>query len=167
VILLVGLTVTLSLVFLAPALGNVLFTSLMYLVALGFPVFFPHCLAHYLVGRLTGVRFDYYSVGKSGVAKLRLPFVSVLGRMLPVLTLKVNRSSLRSVNRERVSAMFKAGAVASMLLPFVAACASIHHLPSTLSLTLVLVATANLLFDLYYSPKAGDFARAKSFYGSG
>ena len=60
--------------------------------------------------------------------------------------------------------MFKAGAVASMLLPFLAACASFGHLTSVLSVVLVLIVAANLSFDLYYSPKAGDFARAKSLY---
>jgi hypothetical protein len=162
-----GLAAALSLLLLAPSLQNILLAFLLYLIALSFLIFFPHCLAHYVVGRLAGIRFDYYRLGRSGLANLNLPLLSSLGSKLPVLTLKVDRGSLHSVNRWRVSAMFSAGAVASMVLPFLAAIASIGHLPWTLSLILISIGAANLLFDLYYSPRAGDLARARSFQGPG
>jgi hypothetical protein len=161
-----GLIVALILLWLAPTLRNPLLAFLLYVIALVFLVFFPHCLAHYAVGRLMAIQFDYYRSGKSGIAKLKLPVVSSLGSKLPVLTLKVDRSSLHSADRLRAAAMFSAGAVASMVFPFIAAASSIGHLPLILSITLALIAAANLLFDLYYSPKAGDLARARAFYRS-
>ena len=163
VIEVVGIIAALSFLLLAPLLRNVLLGFLLYLIALSFLIFFPHCLAHYVVGRLTGIRFDYYCLGKSGIGKLKLPFVRPVGGKLPVLTLKVNRGSIHSGSRLRASAMFSAGAAASMVLPFLAAAASIGQLPLTLSLILILIAAGNLLFDLYYSPRAGDLARARSF----
>ena len=165
IIELAGLIIALSILLLAPVLRNVLLDFLLYLIALSFLIFFPHCLAHYVVGRLGGIRFDYYRLGKSGIAKLKLPFVSLLGSKLPVLTLKVNRRSLHSATRSRASAMFSAGAAASMVLPFLAAAASIGQLPLALTIILFLIAAGNLLFDLYYSPRAGDLARARSFNG--
>jgi hypothetical protein len=58
--------------------------------------------------------------------------------------------------------MFASGAVASMILPFVPAILSFGRLPLSLSVLLLLISVGNLVFDLFYSPKAGDISRAKS-----
>jgi len=162
----IGLIVALTLLLLAPELHNSLHAFFLYLIALGLLVFFPHCLAHYVVGRLTGIKFEYYRLGKSGVAKLKLPAVSFLGSKLPVLALKVDRSSIHQANRIGISAMFSAGALVSMAFPFLAVAASIGNLPLPLSIILMLLAASNLVFDLYYSPRTGDLARATSFHVS-
>lgn len=135
---------------------------LVYLVAWFCLLFFPHGLAHYIVGRLVGIRFQYYYLGRSSVYKLKLPFAHAIASRSVVLTLKVDQRSLRSVGPGSRAVMFSSGAVASMILPFFAAAASLGRLPMNLSLILVLLSIANFAFDLYYSPKAGDFSRAKS-----
>jgi len=122
-------------------------------------VFFPHCLAHYIVGRLVGVRFSHYAIGKSSITKLGLPLVSSFASALPLLTLKIERRSLRSVSHGARAVMFASGATASMILPFLVVVVSFEHLPLALSLALVLISVANLGFDLYYSPRAGDISR--------
>jgi hypothetical protein len=134
---------------------------LLYLIAMGAFVFFPHGLAHYITGRLVGVRFKYYFLAKSAVSKLTLPLFSTLANQLPVLALKIDQASLRSISNGRRAVMFASGAVASMLLPFIVPVASIGHIPIFVSAVLFLVGAANAAFDLYYSPKAGDISRAK------
>lgn len=146
----------------APAVTSPLLAFIAYFLALVCLVFFPHCLAHYAVGRLAGIRFDYYYLTKSGVRKLRIPLAGRIGQKIPVLALKVDPFSLRSVSRDRRVAMFSAGAIASMVLPFISVAASFEYLPTSFTLILFLFALANFAFDLYYSPKAGDLAKAKS-----
>ncbi len=157
-----GVLFGISLIALAPAVTTIPLTFLLYLMAWFCLLFFPHGLAHYFVGVLVGVRFRHYSFGRSSISKLRMRFLGVFASKLVVLTLRVDQASLRSVSPLRRRIMFSSGAVASMVLPFFAAAASIGHLPSALSALLLLISVANLAFDLYYSPKAGDISRAKS-----
>jgi hypothetical protein len=157
-----GILFGLYLIVIVPEVTFVPLKLILYLVAWVCLLFFPHSLTHFVVGRLVGVRFRYYSFGKSSVYKLRIPFLSVIASRSPVLTLKVDRGSLQLVSRSGRIAMFSSGAVASMVFPFFAAFASFRDLPMVLSIFLLLLSTANLLFDSYFSPKAGDISRAIS-----
>lgn len=157
-----GVLFGISLIALAPTVPSMPLAFLLYLMAWSCLLFFPHGLVHFIVGVLVGVRFRGYSFGRSSISKLRMGFLSVFASKLVVLTLRVDQASLRSVSPLRRSMMFSSGAVASMILPFLAAAASIGHLPLALSTLLLLISVANLAFDLYYSPKAGDISRAKS-----
>lgn len=134
---------------------------LLYLIALGCLVFFPHCLAHFVVGRLVGIRFRYYLLGKSSVSRLNLPLLSTLASRVPVLTLKIDRASLNSASRGKRAVVFISGAAASIILPFIVPMVSIGHAPILVSGILFLTALANAAFDLYYSPRAGDISRQK------
>lgn len=158
----VGTIFALYLLIMTELIQNHFLQFLLYLLSLACLVFFPHCLAHYLVGRVVGIRFRYYFLGRSGVARLHLPLVSKLAAALPVLTLKVNSASLASVSHARRAVMFASGAVASMLLPSVPAIVSLGRLSVTQSVLIFLLVGFNVAFDLYYSPKAGDMARACS-----
>jgi hypothetical protein len=157
-----GILFALYLIVMAPEVTIVPLKLILYLAAWGCLLFFPHSLTHYAVGRLVGVRFRYYSFGKSSVYKLKIPFLSMIASMSPVLTLKVDRESLQSVCRGGRIAMFTSGAVASMVFPFFVAFASFRDLPIMFSIFLLLLSAANMLFDFYFSPKAGDISRAIS-----
>lgn len=148
----------------APDINEVSLRFLLYLVAWGSLAFFPHCLTHFIVGRMVGIRFSNYSVGRSAIAKLRIPLVSAIASRAPLLTLKIEKSSLGSSSRGRRAVMFASGAAASMILPFFVAVASFWHLPLHLSLLLFVLSAANLTFDFYYSPKAGDISRIMTPY---
>ncbi len=155
-----GVLFGISLIGLAPAVPVIPLAFLLYLAAWFCLLFFPHGLTHYLVGVLVGVRFRHYSFSKSAVSKLRMRSLRVLASKLVVLTLRVDQASLRSISPLRRSIMFSSGAVASMVLPFLAATASFGHLPLSLSILLLLISVVNLAFDFYYSPRAGDISRA-------
>jgi hypothetical protein len=158
----VGVLFGLYLISFAFDVPSILLRFLVYLVAWGCLLFFPHGLTHYIIGRLVGISFQYYYLGRSSVYKLKLPFVRTLASRAVVLTLKVDQRSLRSASPGSRAVMFCSGAVASMVLPFFAAVTSLGSLPMNLTAILLLLSAANLVFDLYYSPKASDIARAKS-----
>lgn len=157
---LAGTLFGLSLILLAPAMPLMFLSFLSYLIAWFCLEFFPHSLAHYVVGRLVGVRFRCYSLGRSSVFKVAPRFLSVFSSKSMILTLHVDQASLRSLSRLRRSMMFASGAVVSMLLPFLAAMASLGRIPWELSAVLLLISAANFVFDLFFSPKAGDLSRA-------
>ena len=98
-------------------------------------------------------------LGKSSITKLRLPVISAVSSMIPLLTLKIDGGSLRSVSPGARAVMFASGAVVSMILPFLAVVVSIGRLPVIWSAGLFLISVANVCLDLYYSPRAGDLSR--------
>ena len=132
---------------------------LVYLLSWACLVFFPHCLAHFAVGRLVGVRFTHYVLGKSSITKLRLPVISSVSSTIPLLTLKIDSGSLRLVSPSARTVMFASGAIVSMILPFLAVAVPIGHLPVLWSVGLFLVSVANVCLDLCYSPITGDLSR--------
>jgi hypothetical protein len=156
-----GIAVGVYLLVAASSINAVPLRFLVYLISWVCLVFFPHCLAHFAVGRLVGVRFTHYTLGKSSITKLRLPVISSVSSMIPLLTLKIDPGSLWSVSPGARAVMFASGAVVSMILPFLAVVASIGRLPVIWSVGLFIISLANVCFDLYYSPRAGDLSRIK------
>lgn len=154
-----GVAAGVYLLVVAPDISSVPLRFLVYLISWGCMVFFPHCLAHFVTGRLVGVRFNYYLLTRSPVVKLKLPLISTVASTLPILGLRIDRSSLGSVGRGARAVMFASGAAASMIFPFFPVAASIGSLPVILSGVLFVLSAANVLFGLYYSPKLGDISR--------
>jgi hypothetical protein len=134
--------------------------ALLVLVAWFCLWFFSHDLAHHIVGRVVGVRFRYYFLGRSTITKLSLPIVSNLLRVVPVLGLKIDRSSLRSVSPNRARAMYGSGALFSMFLPWVVIPAG-FEVGLLVGILLALLTVANDVFTLYFSPRVGDLHHAR------
>jgi len=154
-----GIAGAIWLIVVAPDINSVLLRFSTYLLSWACLVFFPHCLAHFVTGRLAGVRFTHYLLSKSPMARLEVPIISVVASKIPVLGLKIDQSSLGSVSRGARAVMFVSGAAASMIFPFMVVVASFGRLPAILNGGLLFLSTANVAFDLYYSPRAGDISR--------
>jgi hypothetical protein len=155
-----GLLVGLALIGAAPRIKFFPINALFVLVAWLCFWFFSHDLAHHIVGRIVGVRFRYYFLGRSSITKLSLPIASNLLKVVPVLGLKVDRSSLKSVSPNRARAMYASGALFSMFLPWVVIPTGyMVSLPVGILVTLLTV--GNDVFTLYFSPQAGDLHHAR------
>jgi len=124
-------------------------------------VFGPHCLAHYIVGSLMGVRFKGYFLRRSTIERLGIPLISDIASKVPVLSLQIDHASLAIVSEKAKAATYASGAICSAILPFTVGFASLDEGPTFLSLLVFLCCFGNLLFEFYYSPKAGDFSRIK------
>jgi hypothetical protein len=120
-----------------------------------------HCPAHYAVGTVVGIRFRRIRVGRSTLARALPTSLSPIAKLLPILTLSVDRESMKHIPKSRVAAMYGAGAVASVSA---AVAIALAVTPSGLwtSTLAWAVALAYLAFDLVFSPKSGDFARARA-----
>ena len=155
----VGIMVGLLLLFAAPGVGSLSLGFLFLLGAWFCLWFFPHDLAHHVVGRVLGVGFRYYFLGRSAITKLRLPMISELSSKIPVLGLKIDKHTLESVSPNKARIMYGSGAISSMLLPFlVLPTAYVISIPVGIVFTLLTL--ANSLFTIYFSSHVGDLHRA-------
>lgn len=122
--------------------------------------FFTHDIAHYVVGRIVGIRFSNYYIGLSNIVRLAVipkPF-----RTLPIaLGLKIDRQASRATPRG-YAAMYTAGPLASMLTPLTVPLTMLSTNPSSIAgLLLLAFAAANIIFTAVFSPKAGCLAKAR------
>src|SRR5207249_5826617 len=114
----VGLLVGLTLLVVTPRVKLFPVNALLVLAAWFCFWFFSHDLAHHIIGRIFGVGFRYYFLGRSTITRLSLPIASNLLRMVPVLGLKIDKSSLKSASPNKARAMYASGAISSMFLPW-------------------------------------------------
>ncbi len=121
-----------------------------------------HCPAHYLVGVLVGIRFRRIGFGRTALAKVLPGRFSALAKVLPVLTLSTVKSSLMGVPRSKVALMYAAGTVASVSIALAIATVATTVEPIAYSSVAWVAAFGYLVFDLVFSPKSGDFARARA-----
>jgi hypothetical protein len=159
-----GLLVGIALLIVAPRIRLFPVNALLVLVAWLFLWFFSHDLAHHVVGRIVGVTFRYYFLGRSAIIKLGLAVVSSAMRLVPVLGLKIDKPSLNSISPNRVRAMYASGAVSSMFLPWLAIPAG-YAINLPLGILLTILTLANDAFTLYFSVQVGDLHHARMVRG--
>ena len=159
-----GVLVGIALLIMAPRIRLFPLNVLFILVAWFCFWFFSHDLAHHIVGRIVGVSFRYYFLGRSAITKMRLPIASNLLKAVPVLGLKIDKSSLTPISPNNVRAMYASGAVSSMLLPWVVVPTS-YAISLPVGILLTTLTIANDVFTLYFSPQAGDIHQARMVRG--
>jgi hypothetical protein len=155
-----GLLVGIALLIVAPRIRLFPVNALFVLVAWFCIWFFSHDLAHHIVGRIFGIGFRYYYLGRSAITKLGLPIVSNSMRFVPVLGLKIEKSRLNSLSQNKVRAMYGSGAVSSMLLPWLVVPAA-YAVALPVGILFTLLTLANDLFTLYFSVQVGDLYHAR------
>lgn len=83
--------------------------------------FSVHAPAHWLVGRLAGIRFTHYSIGGATHAAAYPPGMRQLFARLPFFAVHVDKASLRVASPIAQAMMFGAGMTSSVLLCTLAA----------------------------------------------
>lgn len=117
--------------------------------------YFPHTLCHFIVGKLLGVNFSYYFVGRSGLRRL----IKSVGKIpIPVLGIKIDRNSFDKVARWRKRIMFLSGVFASMFLPVL--CLVVPQ-PYPYNIVILLIVFGNIGFTLPTSYLVGDIWKAR------
>ncbi len=121
-----------------------------------------HCPAHYVVGRLVGLRFSNIRLGRTTLVNALPARFKPLARFLPILTLSTDKASLTSVSKSRIRAMYLSGTIASSGSALVIA-AAVTYSGAPLAATLSWVLAAGyFIFDLVFSPRSGDVMRARA-----
>lgn len=123
--------------------------------------FASHCLAHYIVGTLLGIRFSHYFIGLSNLYRLNIGLPQQLKLMLFTLGIKTEGGSFYTASPRAKAAMYAAGAVASIAVPFTTPFYLIYKGVFNEGLLFLLLSLLNTSFSLYFSFKAGDLWKAK------
>jgi hypothetical protein len=155
-----GVLVGLALLLVTPRIRLFPVNALLVLVAWFCLWFFSHDLAHHFVGRILGVTFRYYFLGRSAVIRLGLPVIWELMRVVPVLGLKIDKPILSSIPASRVRAMYASGVVSSMLLPWLAIPVG-FTISLSFGILITLLTLANDVFTLYFTIRVGDLHHAR------
>lgn len=159
-----GVLLGLALLILAPRVKLFPLDVLFILVSWFCLWFFSHDLAHHIVGRMVGVSFRYYFLGRSAITKMSLPIAPNLLRVVPVLGLKIDKSSLNAISPNNVRAMYASGAVSSMLLPWLIVPTG-YAISFLVGILLTLLTVANDVFTLCFSPQVGDLHQVRMVRG--
>jgi hypothetical protein len=120
-----------------------------------------HCPAHYVVGTMLGIRFRAMRFGRTTLAEALPPRFSRVARLIPIITLATDRSSLSRAGGRRAAAMFSSGTVASVLAAFAVAASVTPSGSAYLVIAAWAVAIGYLAFDAVFSPRSGDISRAR------
>ena len=123
--------------------------------------FLVHCPAHYLVGSALGIRFTSIRLGRTTLAKVLPQNLSRVTKLIPILTLSTDKTSLFGVSRHRRAYMYASGTVASAGSALIIATGASQVEPLTYGLLAWILALAYLAFDIVFSPKSGDLMRAR------
>ncbi len=115
-------------------------------------IYFPHCLSHYVVGRLLGIRFRYYYLSRSMLSKAGIPFISKVTSVKAFLTLRLDCKP-RGV---RGFLMYISGPLASMSFPAI----TVFTSTGIVRYVLAVMTIGNAMFSGYYSYKYGCIRKA-------
>ncbi|MCS7121348.1 MAG: hypothetical protein NZ895_01920 [Archaeoglobaceae archaeon] len=120
--------------------------------------YFSHCITHYIVGKIFGIKFLYYFVGKSAILKLNLQIFKFF-KIFPVLGIKVDKDSIKRVSKKRKAIFYSSGAFASMFSPIICL---FFTKDFTSFLILATLTVLNIAFTLIFSSKVGDLYKARN-----
>ncbi|MEM4472549.1 MAG: hypothetical protein QXK03_02885 [Archaeoglobaceae archaeon] len=157
VIEIIGISIAFYFLFLS--LNFVSFKKLLFLL-ISWTCFwyFTHCLAHYVVGKLFGIEFLYYYIGKSAILKLKIPIFKPF-KLIPVLGLKTKPESVKRISKKKVAIFYASGALFSMFSPAITLLFATEFF---VFLFLLILTLSNIFFTLIFSPKIGDFWKVKN-----
>lgn len=80
--------------------------------------FSSHAIAHWLVGRLVGIRFLFYTVGGTGNPEGWPPGLRWIFEHLPFLGVQTEKLSMQSVSPRARALMWSAGVTSSAIIPW-------------------------------------------------
>ena len=158
----VGVTGTLLgfLVLLVPPYPSVPLLSLLLLLAsFGLLTYFSHCLAHFIVGKIIGLKFSYYVFGAS--LKTNSQVIRRLDELLPRLGIRLTSESRKNATHRQRVLVFSSGVITSTLLPLIPVTIGYLTLPNPMRTIPLLLWIAYVIFGAYFSPRFGDLSRIK------
>jgi hypothetical protein len=84
--------------------------------------FFSHAIAHWLVGRSLGIRFQFYSVGGTANPEGWPPGLRWIFEHLPFFGVQTEKCSMQAAKPAARALMWAAGVTSSAVLPTLAVC---------------------------------------------
>jgi hypothetical protein len=128
--------------------------------------FSSHAIAHWLVGRLVGIRFLFYTVGGTGNPEGWPPGIRWIFERLPFLGVQTDRVSMQNVSPGAKALMWSAGVTASAIIPtFAALCAWRSRVPWSGWFVLFALGWALGTVASNWTSGTGDYSKARRALG--
>ena len=128
--------------------------------------FSSHAIAHWLFGRLVGIRFLFYTVGGTGNPQGWPWGVRWVFEHLPFLGVQTDKISMQSVSPGAKALMWSAGVTASAIIPTLAAlCAWLSAVPWSGWFCLFAVGWALGTLASNWTSATGDYSKARRALG--
>jgi hypothetical protein len=124
--------------------------------------FFCHGIAHWLVGRLVGIRFAFYTVGGTGNPEGYPAGVRWVFEHLPFFGVQTEKTSMQKARPRAKAIMWCAGVTSSATVPTLSAvCAWNAHVPGSKLFLMFAVGWAIGTLSSNWRSRTGDFAKAR------
>jgi len=163
IIQIVGMSAALAALALAQSYSKLpVFAALIMIVAWLLAYFFCHGIAHWVAGRLFGIRFAFYTIGGSGNPEGYPDGLRWVFAHLPFFGVQTVKASMQKATAASKAIMWSAGVTSSAAFPtLIAVCAWRARIPgSKLFLVFALFWAIGTLSSNWRS-QTGDYAKAR------
>jgi hypothetical protein len=127
-----------------------------------FLYFFCHGIAHWLIGRLVGIRFAYYTIGGTGNPSAYPAGLRWLFEHLPFFGVQTEKTSMQKASPTAKAIMWSAGVTSSAVLPTLGAiCAWRAGLPGSKPFLIFALIWAIATLASNWTSRTGDFSKAR------
>ena len=128
--------------------------------------FSSHAIAHWLVGRLVGIRFRFYTVGGTGNPEGWPSGIRWIFEHLPFLGVQTDKVSMQNVSPGAKALMWSAGVTASAIVPTSAVlCAWLSRVPWSGWFALFALGWALGTLASNWTSRTGDYSKARRALG--
>ena len=127
---------------------------------------FCHAIAHWLVGRILGIRFLFYTVGGTANPRGWPPGVRWVFTHLPFLGVQTDKVSMHNASPRSRALMWSAGVTSSAIVPLLSAIyARLWGLPGSRPFFFFAVCWALGTLASNWRSRTGDYAKARRALG--
>jgi hypothetical protein len=126
-----------------------------------------HAIAHWLVGRLLGIRFAHYTVGGTGNPEGYPGALRWLFEHLPFIGVQTEKASMQTANPLAKAMMWSAGVTSSAVVPTLGAWWARHSgIPGSKLFFLFALAWAAGTLASNWTSRTGDYSKARRAFGN-
>lgn len=124
--------------------------------------FFCHGIAHWLTGRLVGIRFAFYTIGGTGNPEAYPGVLRWVFEHLPFFGVQTEKASMLAASPTAKAIMWSAGVTSSAVVPTLAAvCAWRGGVPGSKPFLIFAAIWAIATLASNWTSRTGDFSKAR------
>lgn len=128
--------------------------------------FLCHGIAHWLVGRLVGIRFAFYTIGGTGNPEAYPAGLRWVFEHLPFFGVQTEKASMQSASPVAKAIMWSAGVTSSAIVPTLSAVWAWHFgVPASKPFLVFAVIWASATLASNWTSRTGDYSKARRALG--